>query len=59
MRGQTLGDEHNIIGVMLPVGIRGHDADQIGVLAEGVIEAGLERRAFAEVGGVAQEFDAG
>src|ERR1022692_1646190 len=45
--------------MMLAIGVGGDDTDQAGKDAEGVVDAGLERRALAEIDGVAQDLDAG
>ncbi len=56
---QAGGDAFDILGMMLPVGVRGNDSDQAGEVAERVIDTGFERGAFAEVDGVAQYVHAG
>src|ERR1035438_9079715 len=53
------GDANDIVGVMLSIGVGCDDADQAGKGAEGVVDAGLERRALAEIEGVAEDLDAG
>src|ERR1019366_9105319 len=53
------GDANDILGMMLSIGVGGDDAGQAGKNAEGVVDAGLERRAFAEIDGVAEDLDAG
>src|ERR1019366_341746 len=52
------GDANDILGMMLSIGVGGDDAGQAGKNAEGVVDAGLERRAFAEIDGVAEDLDA-
>jgi hypothetical protein len=53
------GDANDILGTMLSIGVGGDDAGQAGEDAEGVVDAGVERRALAEIDGVAQDPDAG
>src|ERR1035437_11095311 len=42
---------------MLSIGVGGDDPDQTGEDAERVVDAGFERRAFAEIDRVAQDLD--
>src|ERR1035441_233110 len=59
MLAEAGGDANDILGVMLSIGVGGDDADQAGEEAEGVVDAGLERRALAEIDGVAEGLGAG
>ena len=49
----------DILGMMLSIGVGGHDPDQAGERAERVVDAGFQRRAFAEIDRVAQHLDPG
>ena len=49
----------DVLGMMLSIGVGGDDSEEAGERGECVSDAGLERRAFAEVDRVAQYLHAG
>src|ERR1019366_2882367 len=49
----------DILGMMLSIGVGGHDPGQSRKRAERVVDAGLQRRAFAQIDRVAQHLDPG
>ena len=57
--GEPSGDLLDIVGMVLAVGIRGDDSREAGIGAQGIVDAGLQRGALAQIDRVTHQPDGG
>ena len=58
-RQQSVGDAHDVVRMVLAVGVRGDDSHQSREGAQRVIDAGLQSGAFAQIGSVPDQVNIG